>query len=355
MTYIKSYTSLRGIAAWWVVFYHFREALPLAPDGWLYALIDLGYISVDFFFVLSGFVIYLNYSRMLSPLSAAAMKAFLVKRLARVYPLYFVVTLAYLSIPLAYQLTEKVLPGADRFTLPYFWATLAMVQNWGGFDMLAWNIPAWSISTEFAAYLLFPAIVIFLLRSSPAMLGCFAIILVCAAVLAGIYAASGAQNIGADVPGLGLYRCVAEFTMGMLVGRLHEASPHHQPRTAMLVGLVILAIAGASLWHGGVPNYGYVPLTFTFFIWLLSMQPRWSQVLFGGSMLVYLGEISYSTYLCHYFVKDWVKLLSSNIGMPQFCIYTIAILLLSHVLYQYVEVPGRRWGRSFLKASAHAG
>jgi peptidoglycan/LPS O-acetylase OafA/YrhL len=354
MGHIKAYTSLRGIAAWWVVFYHFREALPLPASGFLYGLIELGYISVDFFFVLSGFVIYLNYSRLLATVNARTMVEFIVKRLARVYPLYLVVTLVYLSVPLAYWLTGRVLPGEERFALPYFLAMLGMVQNWGTFDQLAWNIPAWSISTEFAAYLLFPLMVRMLVWFEWERKGCFAAIVVLASTLAAIYAFNDVNNIGDDIPGLGVYRCIAEFAMGVLVGRLHSLPGHSSQRAAWSTGAAIMLLIGFAAWSRTVPNYFYVPIIFTLLIYLLSMQPRWSQWLFGNSALIYLGEISYSTYLCHYLVKDWVKIFSANVGLTQFCIYIAMILALSHCLYQWVEVPGRRWGRSLLERSGHA-
>ncbi|HEU6455701.1 MAG TPA: acyltransferase [Roseateles sp.] len=354
MGHIKAYTSLRGIAAWWVVFYHFREALPLSASGFLYGLIELGYISVDFFFVLSGFVIYLNYARLLTTLNAATMIEFLVKRLARVYPLYLVVTLAYLSVPLAYWLTGRTLPGAERFALPYFVAMLTMVQNWGGFDQLAWNIPAWSISTEFAAYLLFPLMVRVLLRFEWRAWGCCIGILVLASVLFAVYAFNGMHDIGEDIPGLGLYRCVAEFAMGVLIGRLHALPGHGSPRSARLATAAIAVLIGLAVANSALPNYAYVPLIFTLLIYLLSTQPSWSQRLFGSNALVYLGEISYSTYLCHFLVKDWVKLLSNQVGLTQFGLYVVTILILSHCLYRWIEVPGRRWGRSLLEAQRNA-
>lgn len=353
MTYIKSYTSLRGIAAWWVVFYHFRESLPLAADGLLHAVLELGYVAVDFFFILSGFVIYLSYSQLLRALNPASLIEFFIKRLARVYPLYLVMALAYLSVPLAYWITDRALPDAGRFAAPYYLALLGMVQNWGGFDTLAWNIPAWSISTEFAAYLAFP-LLLWLCNRLPSVVTCFLGIAALSVGIAFMYFASGLKTIGEDIPGLGVMRCVFEFSIGMLVARIHSMADHASSRATLAGWLVMAVLLYLAIAHPSVPNYVYIPGIFTLLIYLLSMQPRWGSFL-SGRALVYLGEISYSTYLCHYLVKDWVKLLSDNVGALQFCVYIIVIIGLSHILYQWIEVPGRRWGRSFLLRMKNAG
>lgn len=353
MTYIKSYTSLRGIAAWWVVFYHFREALPLATNSLLHAVLELGYVAVDFFFILSGFVIYLNYSQALKTLIVSTLVNFFVKRLARVYPLYLVVTLAYLSIPLAYWLTGRSLPGGGRFEVSYYVAMLAMVQNWGGFDSLAWNIPAWSISTEFAAYLAFPVLV-WIFARLPSALACWIAMAVLSACIAAMYAFSGLKSIGEDIPRFGMYRCVLEFAIGMLIARVHSLSEHQGLGAIWASGLMMGLFVYVAVFHPSVPNYVYIPALFALLIYLLSMQPRWSGALLSGPALVYLGEISYSTYLCHYLVKDWVKIFSDTVGVSQFCIYVLVILGLSTLLYRFVEVPGRKWGRSLLKGTSNA-
>jgi peptidoglycan/LPS O-acetylase OafA/YrhL len=63
--------------------------------------------------------------------------------------------------------------------------------------------------------------------------------------------------------------------------------------------------------------------------------------------LLYLGEISYSTYLIHYFSKDWSKFLFSVIGPATFVLYAFTVLVLSVALYYIIEIPGRDFGRKF--------
>jgi peptidoglycan/LPS O-acetylase OafA/YrhL len=148
-------TSLRGLAAWWVVLFHMRALLAPWLPGPVLAFLGAGNIAVDLFFLLSGFVIYLNYAERLESGRVSA-KEFLFRRFARIYPLHLLILLGFLL-----YVSAALLFGSARIedeNFDYFVASLFLVQNWGFTDALKWNVPAWSISTEFAAYLLFPAL-----------------------------------------------------------------------------------------------------------------------------------------------------------------------------------------------------
>lgn len=157
-------TGLRGLAAWWVVFYHFKEYLqPLVP-GFVSAFLAKGYLAVDLFFVLSGFVLFLNYRNSFSSDRSGAVRTFLRKRIARVYPLHLLMCVVFLVNPLAIAYFAPGVPLGARYTPDSFVASLLMVHNWGFFDGLVWNVPSWSISTEWFAYLLFPGMVLLVNR-----------------------------------------------------------------------------------------------------------------------------------------------------------------------------------------------
>src|SRR5690242_9480168 len=85
---IHPLTALRGIAAWWVVIYHFRKFMPVAPDSPWMLFAGQGFLAVDLFFVLSGFVLQINYGPSLNGFGAKEVRDFAVGRLARVYPLH---------------------------------------------------------------------------------------------------------------------------------------------------------------------------------------------------------------------------------------------------------------------------
>ena len=85
---IRSLTGLRGVAAWWVVLYHFNELLPVSVHGWPTALLGRGYLAVDLFFILSGFIIAYNYLDGFSAFDPRKYLHFLGVRIARIYPLH---------------------------------------------------------------------------------------------------------------------------------------------------------------------------------------------------------------------------------------------------------------------------
>src|SRR5438270_10257910 len=82
--FLPALTAMRGLAAWWVVLYHFRDEVPQGLFGnALYSVISHGDLAVDFFFELSGFVIALRYAGRFNRPNWTAYKEFLVARTAR--------------------------------------------------------------------------------------------------------------------------------------------------------------------------------------------------------------------------------------------------------------------------------
>lgn len=340
--YISSLTSLRGIAAWWVVIYHFREALGLQPESQLLQTIEKGYIAVDFFFILSGFVIFINYhSSFLQP-SFQTVRDFLVKRLARVYPLHLVIMLLFLASPLALNLFSNEGFISDRYDPYYYLASLLMIQNWGFFDNLAWNIPAWSISTEFGAYLAFPFLAVILQKWFNSHHWHLVALLLLSLTLVFIFISAGYTSLGGGIPDVGLVRCIIEFSMGAVIG--HFYLNHLQERIATgywcLVAALFLLIVTIVF---KLPDYIFIPSIFALLIIFAAVDKHILKPVLELRILIYLGQISYSTYLVHYLTKDWVKFLSNQIGVIQFFTYILVVFLSSAILFRFVENPGRKW------------
>ncbi len=212
-------TSIRGIAAWWVVLFHLRLLLvPWLPGGAIHVLAQ-GNLAVDLFFILSGFVIALNYGDRLAG-DWRATGDFLFRRFARIYPLHLLILCgfaAYVGSAILFgsQTLERQHPG-------YFVASLFLVQNWGLFGELRWNVPAWSISTEAFAYLLFPILIRLVLpiRRSAWLLA--VLVLALGLAVPAFFALTGYAFPNA-VPQTGLFRCVVQFAMGMLLYELWRA------------------------------------------------------------------------------------------------------------------------------------
>ena len=341
-------TALRGLAAWWIVVYHFREQVNLSKVAFLQKVADHGYLAVDLFFIMSGFVIALNYADYLEKPADGAVARFLGFRLARIYPLHFVVLIMFIANPLAILLfSEMGFPG-ERYNQSYFVQSLFLVQNWGFNSGPAWNIPAWSISTEWGAYLAFPLLAKLLSRVITPIRAAAALLIMLTLVVGTGYAADG---LGENIGDVGLLRCLLEFTLGVTVFRVYGLAAHLFPNATLMfvTGFIALVVGLTAGW----PDYTFAPFALLIIlISLLEGRSLGARAL-SGKILLYIGEISYSTYLIHYFVRDWSKFLLVGHGLPPVIAFTAYVLItavISVVLYHSIELPGRRLGRVWVQA-----
>jgi peptidoglycan/LPS O-acetylase OafA/YrhL len=328
-------TSIRGIAAWWVVLFHLRLLLaPWVPAAAI-AVLGQGNLAVDLFFLLSGFVIALNYGDRLSGDWRAA-GDFLFRRFARIYPLHLLILAGFAAYAGA-----AILFGSARLEAQdggYFLASLFLVQNWGFLPRLEWNVPAWSISTEACAYLLFP----FLLRlivpaRRPSWLLATLVLLLGLSVPA-FFAALG-YDFPDAVPQTGLFRCLVQFAMGMLLYELYRRLRGRHRLAPILIGAAALL---------GV-FYAWLGLPVTALAWaalVLGLALARESWLSAGPF-VWLGRISYATYLCHYLALTIFKLLFVEAGRPVppalLALYLVAVLAASALLYHGFERPAQKW------------
>src|SRR5258708_2731325 len=130
--------SLRGICAIIVAIYHFSTVSYLADMPF----IKNGFLFVDFFFVLSGFVIASSYGDKLR--SGFSIPQFMFLRLGRLYPLPIFVLLLYLPIAMT-----------GGYSWSSFWVTALLLQAFSHGGLGNWNPPSWSISAEVWTYLAF--------------------------------------------------------------------------------------------------------------------------------------------------------------------------------------------------------
>ena len=349
---LRCLTGLRGIAAWWVVLFHFREYFPDGSPSWFSALCGHGYLAVDLFFVLSGFIIAHNYLNRLSHFRLAAYLHFLGVRLARVYPLHIFMLLLFLMNPIAILIASSRGHDYSRYEPWYYLMSVFLIQNWGFSDELAWNVPAWSISAEWMAYLLFP-IFAWLARRCARNILTIIIGVLLPLILLGIGLALMGEDLGGSIPQNGLLRCVTEFASGVFVHRLWTLTEKY--RMIVFVGSVVLASMVFAYLYLGVSDSWALPFTWAFAVLLLATEPRMARWILANRVMETIGLWSYSTYLAHYFVRDWVKFLLIRDG-AQSCIpiifYIGGTVFASVLLYRLIEIPGRnrfryivdRWG-----------
>src|SRR3712207_1650730 len=177
---IRALTGLRIVAAVWVVLFHFEGQLMPYVDQLpgSHAVISAGWIGVELFFVLSGFVIARSYldecGRRWSTAGAAR---FVANRFARVWPAWMAVTVAactWLLVSPRLGLTPHVVSTHPPLDLAVLLRQMTMTQMWGESSLVdvSWVPPGWSISAEWLAYLTFPLLALAMrpvLRVHPAL------------------------------------------------------------------------------------------------------------------------------------------------------------------------------------------
>ena len=356
---IHSLTSLRFFAALSVVLFHFRDSFGSSFSLGIAAnFVSRGYIWVDFFFVLSGFFIAYVYQDQFSGRSFRNYKRFIVNRIARIYPAHaFVVLLFLIWETLTYFLVKyfglSALPFDGCMSAGTFFTNMLMVHDWGGwFGNCSWNYPAWSISSEWLAYLLFPFILVVLRVAKKGWSAAIA----CAAVYGVLFVLS--LRTGLSLKDLySSERVLAEFTIGILLYRIFL---HSSGRIAhnLFDGLFFLALGAVVLGlHFGFPDVIILPfLAGTILFAALSGEGYVSKV-FGARWLVFLGEASYSIYLVHAFDQRlWNSFVVRVIGgdlspfaaNSAFVAVMGGIILSGSLLHMIVERPARQWVRKIM-------
>lgn len=340
---LPTLTGLRGIAALAVLFYHIRASMgSFAPD-WAIALLGHGYLAVDLFFILSGFVLWWTYGAAFGDQGRAAIAPFIIRRFARIFPLHLAIMLAMIAFAGVLALSGR--PLEPQYPLANLPAHLLLMQNWGLSDRLAWNDPSWSISAEWAAYLLLAlgGTAAARLGTGPWRFPLFAFAI--AAALGGWFALTGRSGIGADIPATGLVRCLAEFGIGVLLCQWWSALRARKPLVRATA--VVLAAAGTALIASGVSQPAGVPLVMAAVVIAAleaSLAPR---PLLGGASAQWLGTVSYALYLAHFPLWILFKLLFvadvAAVSAPAIAAFVGAALLTAHLLHRHIELPGRRW------------
>ncbi len=364
---IRALTGLRIVAALWVVLFHFRpllrEAAPDFSDA-LAPVLNCGAQGVDLFFILSGFVLTWNYlDRMGWSWSTRATLHFLWLRLARVWPVYLV-TLHLAALWVIFTLHVGHVPSENvgQLTATSYVRQLLLVQLWFQpfFDGSSWDGPAWSISAEWLAYLLFGVLVLVVFRMAQVTRARSLIWLGFAASLPPVLLllTSGLFY----TPWSWLPRIVMQFTAGALVsvavGRLRLTD--RSRRVAGFASTLLVALVVGMMYvldahpvsgvqdSGGLVDVLFVPLVTTLAIgtgslpWLLSTQA-----------MVFGGQISFCLYMVHELVHtSWLwaaqqfeLTLGGYLGKAILLGLLIGAFAAAAALFHLVEEPARRWMR----------
>lgn len=301
---LHTLTSLRYLAAVWVVFFHFKEFFPQSGlDG--LAPLRLGYLGVDFFFVLSGFVLAHVYLEKVAT-RRFDFWSFAVRRLARIYPMHVLsllltIVLGVVAARAGWQFTiwdpTRFLDISRGEALRALFANLTLIHAWGATKGLLFNLPSWSISAEWFAYLLFPAVVLVVghRRVSPGLAVVASVLFLI--VLATAYHLLIGRSLFLSSWNLGVLRILPEFTLGVALRRWGGVFSLG-PRLALPAFLAACALLVVLLLVRASPLA--ITLTLAALVLLAADAERHGGLrALGRPFPVLLGEVSYSLYLLH--------------------------------------------------------
>ncbi|BCF88813.1 MULTISPECIES: acyltransferase family protein [Paraburkholderia] len=329
MNKLQSLTVLRGVAAVTVIFYHI-----MAPTGH-----TLGEFGVDIFFVLSGFVIALVLD---SPRLTA--QRFLSDRIARIVPLYWVLTFVVLAgtliAPSLFNSTTADLGNLLKslFFIPYRKESglifPMLFVGWTlNYEMMFYVVAAISLALTRRHRLLFASALIF--------------VIFCAA------SASGSRDAFAEFYS---YQRVFEFPLGFVVYRLWKRGVRIRP--ALAVGIAIAAyvwmayvnwneLSRAHLLYFGVPAFLLVVSS-------LSLESKiGSGPLTKGAL--FIGDASYAIYLSHPYCVEAVRKLLTIDGFDATSPVGVAVIIViatavGAALYWFVDRPLHSRARRLLQS-----
>ena len=348
-THIRPLTGVRALAAWWVVLFHLRQpAYVLLPSlAVLEPVLGAGYVGVDIFFLLSGFVIHHTYADALVARRAKAMLPFLRARIARIWPLHVAATLAAVALTLAFGAIGAREPAPPEYRSPAHWvANLLMLQDWSVPALVSFNVVSWSISAEWLAYALFPAILALALL----VRGRWPLIVAALALAA----AWGALTAFHSFALMSIPRVLLLFTAGVLLGRLYRQDDRPRVTAGASTLLCALALVApcALLWAGMSPLLA-TPL-FACALYALAHERGRAAALLSTRWAVAWGIWSFSLYLTHALVwRLTERTLHFAAALPGGALGRAAIMgaalvataVTAWLAYRWIEAPAQRWIR----------
>jgi peptidoglycan/LPS O-acetylase OafA/YrhL len=378
---------LRGVAALSVVFWHWQhfffsgtkpgtfDVLRLPLSEWLYILYTKGWLAVDLFFSLSGFIFYWLYSKRVAE-GAITPGNFALLRFSRLYPLHFA-TLLFVALCQVWLMKSSglyfVYPNNDA---AHFLLNLFFASSWGVERSASFNGPIWSVSVEVLLYVLF----FVCCRLLPVR-----IIVLTLVSLTGYFVVQKYYSpIGRGIGSFFLGGCVFLFYQAIITSHYTNAATKWvtylmvgawaATLTVILKGLDLTSLSAHSipfLWRFGISFQWCIqkwPVIVLFPLTILALALLETRRGSLGKRVSFLGDISYSSYLLHFplqilFYVAVARFATSNsvFYAPWFMgLYFAVLILVCLGSYRYLEVPAQRIirqsgiGRRFNGRSADA-
>ncbi|WP_374600038.1 acyltransferase family protein [Brevundimonas sp.] len=340
--------SLRGVCAILVVMFH----MPVASHWRDWGLVQHGYLFVDYFFVLSGFVIAHAYAeRLRTPRDAGR---FMVRRLGRVWPLHVLMLAAFVGLELArlWFDIDGVTPFTRDRSVEAIFTNLLLIQAFNIHPYLTWNGPSWTLSVEVGCYVVFAA----LLLVAPRRWRWIGVVL---AVIGAVMVLLFARRWMNTTYDLAFPRAVYGFFLGCMLQGMWLRIPRLRGSVATVLEIAVLLLIGLFIAWATGPVTVAVTLMFVVGVWVFAGEKGAVSRLLDTRPLVTLGRWSFSIYMVHMFVITVVLIVARKLDwMPNgrridfgsvwlndfFAVgLFVGIVGLALLAHRFVEIPAQRW------------
>jgi peptidoglycan/LPS O-acetylase OafA/YrhL len=338
-------TGIRALAALLVLGLHADQNVPTGALS-VFPFLGRGYLGVDFFFVLSGYIITHVYLASLAEPSRNAIQIFLWHRFIRLYPVHVTVLTALVALICLVRAAGIPLNNPQEWRMSEIPWQLTLLHAWGVLGKPGWNAPSWSISAEWFAYLWFPLLAPILVLVRDRL---FAFLIAAAALAATAFAFSAADwSLNTWVGAPALTRVFGEFVCGAALYRAVALSrkPVHSNGDRLGVLAFAAFLLGASF---DLPDFALVALL-ALTILGAALAESYLAAFLGSRVMVWLGEVSYSIYMVHFPVLLVIRRLWEHLGFPNwatpakvlaFAASIGLVIALAALLFYAVERPAR--------------
>ena len=339
---LKTLTSLRFWAALWVVLFHYRPYV--GEEAVSFPLLAKGYLGVDFFFVLSGFVLAHVYSDSLNQKTYRHLN-FIQKRIARIYPMHVAMLVFFVMVALAAPAAGLKLDSAAKYDFRELPEHLLLVHAWVGTGD-EFNYPSWSISAEFFAYLFFPLVM--MLSGRPRTMALLGLAAVFGWYFGAILVTGRTSTALADWQ---IMRIMPEFLLGagmraaMAQMQLPVLSHRHATAASAILVLTLAAV--------NAPDWLMLAALIALLAAAAERARSGREGMLETKASLYLGEISYALYMVHVAVAMvWFEVTNRLFGAaPHMTLTSVAIVtggvfaavLAAAFCEHVIERPGRKW------------
>lgn len=345
----RSLEGLRGAAALVVMLYHM--GLLSGYSG----IVKNGYLAVDLFFVLSGYLICTAYRDALA--GASSVIRFVLRRIGRLWPLYIATALLYLAYTNVYALFPVGADAAARSPLASasispldVLAVATMANGFSDSGAILGSPVDWSAGDEFYVYLLFATICATLAsRLRPVAFGAVAIVSYATAIYLSVvqsHCLTEGECLNLAF-GSGWTRCGAGFFAGCLLAeyngtRIMKALRTRKPQFAVCA--IALVFSDVSDWKNGIALAA--PVVFCLLVASLLNDDGPVAAALSSKPAQYLGRISYSLYLGHgALLPVYLKLVNHTanayLRAAFFALFLLGFFEVALLLHRHIEMPFR--------------